>query len=149
MILLYYFKLILLFVVIEICLSKVIIVGTGPAGIAAATKLLKNNISDILILEAETRIGGRINSIYFGDAFIDLGAEWCVGQEDNAVYNLVKDYNLLQSTETDFRTFYSDGKEVEENLNEQLFRIIEDIYTASAGRSHGEDVSIGSYCSNR
>ncbi|KAK9659739.1 Flavin containing amine oxidoreductase, partial [Popillia japonica] len=64
---------------------------------------------DILILEAETRIGGRINSIYFGDAFIDLGAEWCVGQEDNAVYNLVKDYNLLQSTETDFRTFYFCG----------------------------------------
>lgn len=36
---------------------SVIIVGGGASGIAAATRLLKNNFSNIKILEAENRIG--------------------------------------------------------------------------------------------
>ena len=40
----------------------VIIIGAGAAGIAAASKLLKDGIKDVTILEAEKRIGGRINT---------------------------------------------------------------------------------------
>ncbi|ENN80088.1 hypothetical protein YQE_03447, partial [Dendroctonus ponderosae] len=52
-----------LFIVIEWAESasddqpSIIIVGSGPAGIAAATKLLQNNFNNIKILEAENRIG--------------------------------------------------------------------------------------------
>lgn len=42
---------------------KVIIIGAGPSGIAAAARLYENNVKDILILEAENRIGGRINTV--------------------------------------------------------------------------------------
>ena len=45
---------------------KIIIIGAGPAGIAAASKLLENGISDITILEAEDRIGGRVFTTKFG-----------------------------------------------------------------------------------
>ncbi|KAF2894302.1 hypothetical protein ILUMI_11871 [Ignelater luminosus] len=64
---------------------SVVIAGAGPAGIAAASKLLQNNVTDITILEAENRIGGRVYSVKFGDAFIDLGAQWCHGEENNIV----------------------------------------------------------------
>ena len=44
---------------------SVIIIGAGAAGIAAASKLLKDGIKDVTILEAENRIGGRIRTVKF------------------------------------------------------------------------------------
>ena len=41
---------------------QILIIGAGMAGLAAANHLLKNGISDFLILEARNRIGGRIVS---------------------------------------------------------------------------------------
>jgi len=46
--------------------AKIIIVGAGAAGIAAASKLLKNGLNDFVILEANNRIGGRVHTINFG-----------------------------------------------------------------------------------
>jgi monoamine oxidase len=44
----------------------VIIVGAGASGIAAATALMENGVDNIVILEAENRTGGRINTVPFG-----------------------------------------------------------------------------------
>lgn len=55
--------------------KKVIIVGAGASGIAAATKLLSNGFNNVTILEASTRIGGRINTVPFGANVVDMGAE--------------------------------------------------------------------------
>ena len=51
---------------------NVVIIGAGAAGIAAATRLVANgfNVSQITILEAENRIGGRIFSMKYGKRFI-------------------------------------------------------------------------------
>lgn len=46
--------------------NTVIIIGAGVSGIAAATKLLKNNFKNFIVLEAENRIGGRIQTLAFG-----------------------------------------------------------------------------------
>jgi len=46
--------------------NTVIIIGAGVSGIAAATKLLKNKFNNFIILEAENRIGGRIQTLPFG-----------------------------------------------------------------------------------
>jgi len=43
-----------------------IIVGAGASGIAAASMLMQYGAHSILILEAENRIGGRINTVPFG-----------------------------------------------------------------------------------
>lgn len=65
--------LILLFCIIDVLSinenknTKIIIIGAGAAGIAAATKLLNNGFKKITILEAENRIGGRIYSVNFGE----------------------------------------------------------------------------------
>lgn len=58
--------------------KSIIIVGAGPAGVAAATKLLSNGFNNITILEAQNRIGGRINTISFGANIVDMGAQWSV-----------------------------------------------------------------------
>jgi Predicted flavoprotein involved in K+ transport len=46
--------------------AQIIIIGAGPSGIAAASRLLENGIDNIVILEAENRIGGRVNTIKLG-----------------------------------------------------------------------------------
>lgn len=56
--------------------EEIFIIGAGVSGISAALKLLENGFENVTILEAENRIGGRIESIRFGSGFIDLGAQW-------------------------------------------------------------------------
>jgi len=56
--------------------GKVIIIGAGGSGLAAAKILERNNI-DYLILEATDRYGGRLKKdTTLADFPIDLGAEW-------------------------------------------------------------------------
>ncbi len=56
--------------------GKVIIVGAGAAGLAAA-KVLQQNKVDYLILEATDRYGGRLKKdTTLADFPIDIGAEW-------------------------------------------------------------------------
>lgn len=45
--------------------AKILIIGAGAAGIAAACRLVENGFQNLLILEAENRIGGRINTVRF------------------------------------------------------------------------------------
>lgn len=46
--------------------KKIIIVGAGAAGIAAASKLFENGFKHVTILEAENRIGGRLYTTKIG-----------------------------------------------------------------------------------
>ena len=46
--------------------SKVIIVGAGAAGIAAACRLIEDGLKNVTILEAKNRIGGRLHTVDFG-----------------------------------------------------------------------------------
>ena len=56
--------------------GKVIIIGAGASGLAAAKVLEKNNI-DYTILEATDRYGGRLKKdTILADFPIDIGAEW-------------------------------------------------------------------------
>ena len=49
---------------------SVIIIGAGAAGIAAASRLFENGFKKVTILEAENRIGGRINTTKFSEYYI-------------------------------------------------------------------------------
>lgn len=46
--------------------TKVIIIGAGASGISAGCHLIKNNLNELIILEAKNRIGGRIFTTEFG-----------------------------------------------------------------------------------
>lgn len=126
---------------------SVIIVGAGPAGIAAATRLLENKYNKIVVLEAENRIGGRINSVYFGEAFIDLGAEWCHGQKGNIVYELAKDFHILQHTDRFVSVYDSSQKHIDNEFGTELINLMLSIYYADDGqRNEKENKSLGAYC---
>lgn len=106
---------------------SIIIVGTGPSGIAAATRLLKNNFSNLVILEAENRIGGRINSVKFGNGYVDLGAEFCHGEGDNIVYSLIKDLGILQQQDSQVLAYTSTGESVPKAVTEEIIQLKESL----------------------
>lgn len=74
---------------------KVIIIGAGFAGLAAANYLHKKKI-DFVILEARNRISGRVFSHTMDNSnglVVELGAEW-VGNSHERVQNLCYDFGL-------------------------------------------------------
>ncbi|XP_078711569.1 peroxisomal N(1)-acetyl-spermine/spermidine oxidase [Lampetra fluviatilis] len=76
--------------------AKVVIVGCGIAGIAAAEKLLRFGFTDLIIVEATGRAGGRIHSTNFGKGIFEIGANWIHGPcMENAVFRVAKNHGLL------------------------------------------------------
>jgi monoamine oxidase len=74
---------------------KVIIIGAGFAGLAAAYQLKKRKI-DFVILEARNRISGRVFSHTIDEAenlVVELGGEW-VGASHTKVIALCKEFGL-------------------------------------------------------
>ncbi|KAF2894671.1 hypothetical protein ILUMI_11505, partial [Ignelater luminosus] len=125
---------------------SVLIVGAGSAGIAAGSKLLQNNITNVTILEAENRIGGRIYSTKFEDAVVDLGAQWCHGEENNTVYQLVKDLDLLRPGELIFDYYYSSGEDLDDAFVNELYNLFLSIYYED---KHDNKTSLGDYVIKR
>jgi monoamine oxidase len=58
----------------------VIIIGAGAAGLTAGNQLLATGTADILILEAQDYIGGRIKTFHGWGRPIELGAEFIHGE---------------------------------------------------------------------
>lgn len=52
---------------------SIIIIGSGISGFTAAVKLIESGFSEVIVLEAGDRIGGRIHTTEFADGLIDLG----------------------------------------------------------------------------
>ncbi|XP_005474174.1 peroxisomal N(1)-acetyl-spermine/spermidine oxidase [Oreochromis niloticus] len=76
--------------------AKVVIIGCGIAGIAAAQKLVKAGFHHVRILEATGRSGGRIKTGRIGDKIVEIGANWIHGPcEENPVFCLARQYGLL------------------------------------------------------
>lgn len=71
---------------------KVVIVGGGWAGLAAAVLLIKNNIS-VTLLEASRQLGGRARLIQFGDNRLDNGQHIMLGAY-KSMLQILKDINV-------------------------------------------------------
>jgi polyamine oxidase len=54
--------------------GRVIIVGAGIAGVAAAQRLLDAGIEDFLILESRHEVGGRMATVPFGGFDLQPGS---------------------------------------------------------------------------
>lgn len=125
---------------------SIVIIGAGPAGIATATRLLERGFKNVTVLEAEPRIGGRIHSVKFGEAFVDLGAQWCHGEEDNIVYDLVKDLDILRRSVTSRKLYHSSGKSLDEEFAGEILDIMDSVYTADGNRMVADYVTVGDFC---
>ena len=80
---------------------QVVIIGAGISGLYAACNLIDLGVKDIVVLEAQDRIGGRMHSISLKipdernknkteEKWIELGAQFCHGSYDNHLYNFCK-----------------------------------------------------------
>ncbi|WP_280314743.1 protoporphyrinogen/coproporphyrinogen oxidase [Nocardia wallacei] len=56
-------------------MTRIIVIGAGAAGAAAAYKLAKSG-SSVTVLEREDRVGGRIRSDVLGDVHLEGGAQF-------------------------------------------------------------------------
>ena len=66
-------KTIILLLSLQICFhfgsclkKKVIIIGSGVSGLAAAYSLKQNGVTDIVVIEARNRVGGRTYTMPYG-----------------------------------------------------------------------------------
>lgn len=82
---------------VAIASPKIVIVGAGVSGLAAASHLIDNGLTDVTILEAESYVGGRVRSIKHDEGFLELGAQWIMGEEGNAAYAIAKINNIIGS----------------------------------------------------
>uniref|UniRef100_A0A8C8UH30 Spermine oxidase n=1 Tax=Peromyscus maniculatus bairdii TaxID=230844 RepID=A0A8C8UH30_PERMB len=77
---------------------RVVVIGAGLAGLAAARALLQQGFTDVTVLEASRHIGGRVQSVRLGRATFELGATWIHGSHGNPVYHLAEANGLLEET---------------------------------------------------
>ncbi|XP_024085452.1 peroxisomal N(1)-acetyl-spermine/spermidine oxidase-like isoform X2 [Cimex lectularius] len=79
---------------------KVIIIGAGIAGLAAARTLIKGGVNNIKIFEAQKEPGGRIKSFEYDNGIIELGAQW-IHSPKNKLYEIAKKRKLISSSVSD------------------------------------------------
>ncbi|CAM6083207.1 unnamed protein product [Calypogeia fissa] len=79
---------------------RVVIIGAGMAGIAAAQRLQKAGARyELTILEASHRIGGRICSSEFNGEGIELGATYIHGIEGSPVFSKAVEIGAMENAE--------------------------------------------------
>ena len=82
--------------------ERVVVVGAGIAGLAAAAELRSKGFEDIVVLEARDRVGGRIWTGRIGDGIpVDLGASWIHGVKGNPITALARE-NAIETSTTDY-----------------------------------------------
>jgi len=73
---------------------------------------VENGITDFLVLEAESEIGGRMKNEHFAGKTVEVGANWVQGTEGSWLWELNQRYSI-RSRNSDFddsRVFDDDGR---------------------------------------
>lgn len=112
---------------------SVLIIGAGVAGISAARHLRQHGYTNVQILEAKHRIGGRIFTVPFGKSagnFVELGANWIHGASvQNPLFTTAIENGHLKSQDLELvdrrvGLFYtSDGRIIDPKLAFAAFDI--------------------------
>jgi len=104
---------------------KFVIIGAGMAGLYCCYSLVKKyGITDVLVIEKNERLGGRIHSLDIGnDITIELGAgviTWIAKNELRLVNELELDQNLIKGKSGG--RHYLDLESVHQN-NDMIYKI--------------------------
>ncbi|KAK3177375.1 hypothetical protein K4F52_009844 [Lecanicillium sp. MT-2017a] len=69
--------------------AEVIVIGAGMSGLTAASALNRQGV-DVIVLEASSRVGGRVNpEVTKAGSHIDLGGQW-IGHGHHRLEDLIK-----------------------------------------------------------
>lgn len=82
--------------------ERVIVIGAGIAGLAAAREL--SDVANVVVLEAQDRLGGRVHTNHSLGAPVELGAVWIHRAEGNVVLDLARSFGCP--------TFTSENKQL-------------------------------------
>lgn len=116
------------------CPPKICIIGAGLAGLRAA-RHFENFKFDYQILEGSDRIGGRILPFQHAHGYLQHGAEYVNGYE-NEVYQLVNHYDLLDKEHPRTDDLYLmdeytitvvDGQRVDQDKREKFLEFITEL----------------------
>ena len=80
--------------------SRVVVVGAGMAGLAAASRLQAAGV-EVVVVEARDRVGGRVRTGRLDGVPVDLGASWIEGTVDNPIAELARTFDI-PTVPTDF-----------------------------------------------
>lgn len=76
----------------------VVIIGSGISGITSANELYNANITNFIIVEANSEIGGRVKTLKLDPPgayhSIEFGANWIHGYQNNPLYKIAKNFNI-------------------------------------------------------
>ncbi|KAF6199270.1 hypothetical protein GE061_007296, partial [Apolygus lucorum] len=126
--------------------TKVCVVGAGAAGLAAAGRLVASGFQ-VTVLEAASRMGGRILTEQLGSSDVDLGAHWVGGEP---VYSLGEEAELLEDTHffPDLHFVLNDGQIVFGDESFQLWSKIEE-FTSDVDAMRAFKGNLGDYFTER
>ncbi|XP_015110147.1 spermine oxidase [Diachasma alloeum] len=109
--------------------TRIVIVGAGIAGLAAAKALEDHQFHEYILLEAQDYVGGRIKSIYWNDNWIEEGAQFLHGSESELA-KFCTNHNLISEEESaEGKGIYvrNDGMQLDKNLIQEIDYLIRDI----------------------
>lgn len=106
---------------------RIVIIGAGAAGISALSKLIDEGFKNLVLLEAESRIGGRIHTVPFASNVVDMGAQWVHGEQDNVIYETIQEYGVFDKTPVSYFAGYTSSQGQAKPEYEELGEIIDHI----------------------
>lgn len=127
---------------------KVIIVGAGMAGAAAARKL-RDAGCEVVVLEARSRTGGRIHTHTDGGVNIELGANWIhqATHPDNPLMGYANQLNLEihQTDYSNLRVYDQKGERIATWRLGLFYRHVERMLNKQSAllNGNGNDTSLG------
>jgi monoamine oxidase len=126
--------------------NSILIIGAGMAGLTAARTLAEAGRS-VTLLEAASRVGGRIHTIRDGNEIIELGAEFIHGRPPE-LWSLIEEASL-ETYELDgaFMSF-EDGQLQSRNEQEESTPILDKLET-QIGNQSKPDISFAEYIAQR
>ena len=80
--------------------AEVVVIGAGVSGLAAADALAEKDV-DVRVVEARTRIGGRVHTSHRLLVATELGAAWIHGPDGNPLTPLARQAGMRTRTTDD------------------------------------------------
>ncbi|XP_029420708.1 spermine oxidase isoform X7 [Nannospalax galili] len=139
---------------------RVVVIGAGLAGLAAARALLEQGFTDVTVLEASSHIGGRVQSVRLGHATFELGATWIHGSQGNPIYHLAEANGLLEETTDGERSvgrisFYSKngvacyltnrGRRIPKDVVEEFSDLYNEVESCESSSHSIDEVSLSAF----
>lgn len=119
----------------------VLVVGAGVAGLTAARRLVRRRC-DVRVVEARSRLGGRVRTDRWDGAPVELGATWIHGRKGNPIFVQARKRGLtLRRSRGEVAA--SDGAEWSSRALRRLERDVRRVMDYwRAGQGRGPDVSL-------